>query len=123
MRWLARVTGTLALPERSFDTESCMAQDSLLPLFIITNGPNWDHLSRDLKGIDYSVESPIFFKVTGIPSGMYVGVDMLSKPNSGGMCTVTGVWLNSGSESDELMKVTLQYSPRTRKGIVMSITR
>lgn len=101
-----------------------MSQDNdvFIPLFTIIDGPSWERLCEDLKGLDYSFEQPILFKVKGIPSGVYFGTDTLSKPNFDGMCTITGVWLN-GSDSEEPMKATLEYSPLTRKGRVMSITR
>ena len=94
----------------------------ILPVLSITSGPDWDTLCNDMKGIDYSVDSPPFFQVEGISSGIHLGTETLSKPDFNGNCKVTGTWLNSGSGSEDARTVVLLYSPQNRKGRVVSIT-
>jgi len=102
--------------------DGVMPQEDLLPILSITNGPGWSQLCEDLRGIDYGVEAPMSFRVTGLPSGVYLGIETLSKPNAQGMCKLTGVWLNSGSEDEGSRAIVLEYSPRERKGRVVSIS-
>lgn len=100
-----------------------MAQDSMqsVPPLSIINGPSAKGLKDAFGMTDFTNEPEpgVFFKVQGMPCGIYLGVRSLKcLDDNGYRLEVSGWWLNSANQEDV---VTMVYNTDSRTGRITQL--
>jgi len=89
-------------------------QEFLLPTLSIVEGPGLKCLKNALGQTDFSQESPVFFRVKGLPGGIHMEVRKLEcVGHTEGDFIVAGYWLDNPGDREI---VQMRYSTKTRTG-------